>query len=84
MAKSIAIQELLELTGLVVPGPAQVDAMIAALAANGTLDFNQTLAAGGMMGENASATPAANQTRVPTLSIPGGLTNVTGGVDNTS
>ena len=97
--RSVAVQELLDLLGLTHTGPTptQIDAMVAEVAANGTINGvnldsitngtadvgSQPLTAGGTMGANQSAVPAANQTGVPTLSVPGGLTNVTGGVDNT-
>ncbi len=85
LARSIALQELLQLIDVVenAPTPTQMDAMVAALKANGTLDAEQAMVASGMTGANQSAGAASNQTWVPTLSVPGGLTNVTGGVDTT-
>ena len=86
VARSVALQELLDLIGVTHTGPtqAQIDAMVAELAANGTVNgVDPKLAAGAMMAANQTATPVVNQTWVPTLSVPGGLTNVTGGVDNT-
>jgi hypothetical protein len=85
VARSIALQELLELMDLTrhAPTPAQVDAIAKALAANGTMDIGQAMAASGISTASQSTTSASNQTWVPTLSVPGGLTNVTGGVDNT-
>lgn len=65
------------------PTPAQMNAMAAALTANGTMDIGQAMAASGISGANQSTASASNQTWVPTLSVPGGLTNITGGVDNT-
>ena len=62
------------------PTAAEMDAFAAELAANGTVGFNETMDAVGGMG---SHTVAGNGSWVPTLSVPGGLTNVTGGVDNT-
>ncbi len=65
------------------PTPAQVDAIAKALAANGTMDIGQAMAASGISTASQSTASASNRTWVPTLSVPGGLTNVTGGVDNT-
>lgn len=65
------------------PTPAQVDAIAAALAANSTMDVGQAMAAAGISTTNQSTVSASNQTWAPTLSVPGGLTNVTGGVKDT-
>ena len=61
------------------PTAAEMEAFAAKLAANGTAGFDETMDAVGGVGGNGSAA----QAWVPTLSVPGGLTNVTGGVDNT-
>ena len=65
------------------PTPAQMEAFAAELAGNGTMGFNETMDAIGKMGEKQNASAQTKEGWVPTLSVPGGLTNVTGGVDNT-
>lgn len=85
VARAIALQELLQLTGIVrdAPTPSQMDAIAAQLTANATMDIGEAMAASGISEANQSTASASNQTWVPTLSVPGGLTNVTGGIRDT-
>ena len=85
VARSIALQEFMQLVEITrtAPTAAEMDAFAAELAANGTVGFNETMDAVGGTGGNQSDTVAGNKSWVPTLSVAGGLTNVTGGVDNT-
>lgn len=57
---------------------AEIDLMVAGVAGNGTMMGKGN----GSMGADVRM-EGGNGSWVPRLSVPGGLTNVTGGVDNT-